>query len=214
MNDDCTDLENIKYKNLFLNNNNNNNDNDDNNDNNDNNNNTDNLATNNDIVINSTQITNIDKAKTIDDVMQIQQNNEPVIKTWSRLSKMERYTKLCEYVDKIAPEHELELKDISDLKKYLKQCLNRKLLTRMKDVVYDKKDGTIKKINGLQFKTGKMNDKERKFTLKLIERKDSTLKNLGSGKLKKSKLLQMVNVKQKRNKRKNVSNSPSKEDKE
>lgn len=158
-NDNCKELLNIKYKNMLLNPNNN--------------------------IFNNSENEN---SQTLDTFLEI---NTPIekSKSWSQLNKMEKLTKLYEYVDVISSEYELSSKDIDDLKQYLKKCLNRKQLQRIKDVQYDKKEGVVKKINGLHVKKGKLEEKEKRFTLKNIDKKDSTLKNLGSGKLKRSKML-------------------------
>lgn len=172
MNDNCKELLNIKYKNMLLNPNNN--------------------IFNND---------KKEKSQNLDDFLNTTTDNVKV-KSWSQLNKMEKIQKLEIYVEKISNDYELDTKDKEDLKIYLKQCLNRKQLQRIKDVVYDKKDGIIKKINGLQIKKGKLGEKEKRFTLKNIDKKDSTLKNLGSGKQKRNKLTN-------KNKKIKKSNSPS-----
>jgi hypothetical protein len=56
---------------------------------------------------------------------------------------------------------------------FLKDCLDRKKLQRIKDVVYDKENGVIKSIPALTYiKTTKH------FTLKNIEKRVSTVKSL------------------------------------
>jgi hypothetical protein len=141
------------------------------------------------MILNNNEMNNETKdIQTLDDFL-IKKNKIKQGKTWSQLNKMEKIDKINNYVNSISSEYELTSKDIIDLKQYLKTCLNRKMLQRMKDVHYDKVEGEIKKINGLQIKKGKISDKEKKFTLKHSDKKDSTLKNLGSGKMKKHKLL-------------------------
>ena len=111
MNDTNKELLNIKYKNMLLNPNNN--------------------------------IFNNDKkeqSQSLDDFLNTTTDNVKV-KSWSQLNKMEKIKKIGMYVDKISNEYDLETKEIDDLKIYLKQCLNRKQLQRIKDVVYDKKEG-------------------------------------------------------------------------
>lgn len=157
--DNCKELLNIKYKNMLLN-------------------------PNNNIFNNDEKNTK----KTLDDFLEI---NSPVvkIKSWSQLNKIEKQTKINNYVDTISSEYELTSKDIEELKQYLRQCLNRKQLQRIKDVQYDKKEGVVKKINGLHLKKGKLGEREKRFTLKNVDKKDSTLKNLGGGKQKRNKIL-------------------------
>ena len=159
MSDNCKELLNIKYKNMLLNPNNN--------------------------IFNNSEN---DNSQTLDSFLE---NHKPVVKvkSWSQLNKMEKMRKLNKYVDSISSEYDLTSKDIEDMKQYLKKCLNRNQLTRIKDVQYDKKTGIVTKINGLHIRKGKVDGKERRFTLKNVDKKDSTLKNLGSGKIKRSKML-------------------------
>mgnify|MGYP001200715940 CR=1 FL=1 len=159
MDDNCKELLNIKYKNMLLNPNNN--------------------------IFNNSEN---DNSQTLDSFLE---NHKPVVKvkSWSQLNKMEKLRKLNKYVDSISSEYELTSKDIEDMKQYLKKCLNRNQLIRIKDVQYDKKMGIVTKINGLHIRKGKIDGKERKFTLKNVDKKDSTLKNLGSGKINRSKML-------------------------
>ena len=63
---------------------------------------------------------------------------------------------------------------MKQLKQYLKHCLDKKRLLKVKDVAYDKENGKITNVPNLQFIN-------RKFTLKRSERRQSTLKSLGSG---------------------------------
>lgn len=125
--------------------------------------------------------------ETLDDFL----NRKKVVvtnKTWSQLNKMTKLEKLYSYVDDISTDENLSSKDIDDLKKYLRVCLDRKLLQRMKDISYDKETEKITKINGLIIKKGKLMDKEKKFTLKNSDKKTGTKKHKPS-KTKKQKLL-------------------------
>jgi hypothetical protein len=155
----CKELINIQYKNILLN--------------------------QNDKLINK----NTENNTVLDDFLEKNENQknniQENIKSWSQLNKMEKNSKINNYIDSISSEYNLSSKDIDELKKYLRECLNKKMLLRIKEVQYDKSEGVIKKINGLVIKTGKITDKERKFTLKNSDKKDSTLKNLGSGKIRK-----------------------------
>lgn len=160
----CKELTNIHFKNILLN-------------------------QNNSIITKKTE-----NITMLDDFLENneKQNNNNIkehTKTWSQLNKMEKMNKITEYINSISSEYNLSSKDIDELKKYLRECLNRKMLLRIKDVQYDKNEGIIKKINGLIIKTGKISDKERKFTLKNSDKKDTTLKNLGTGKIRKKKEL-------------------------
>ena len=61
----------------------------------------------------------------------------------------------------------------NQLKVFLFKSLKNKKLQRTKDVIYDTEKGIIKGIPGLKFNTSK-----KKFTLKRIDKKNSTLKGL------------------------------------
>jgi hypothetical protein len=100
--------------------------------------------------------------------------NEP----WCKLNKTIKIKKITEYVtDDYKQLHELDDVESENLIKFLKDCLDRKKLHRIKDVIYDKENGTIKEIPALTYvRTTKH------FTLKNIEKRISTLKSLPQNK--------------------------------
>mgnify|MGYP001200757994 CR=1 FL=1 len=123
-------------------------------------------------------------------------------KPWSKLSKAYKLKKISEYVLDYSKEKKLTDEQITELKKYLIQCLNRKKLQRQKDVVYDMDTNKIKLINGLTY-----NKNRNKFTLKQKDKKKgNTLKSLPPKKNK----TKNKNVK-KRRKKKNKIDSNIKE---
>jgi len=95
---------------------------------------------------------------------------------WSKLNKIQKMKKLNDYVDNVL----VKKNKINNeqLKKYLKTCLDKKYLLRIKDVIYDKEKQCITDIPNLIFK-------QNRYTLKVNDKKTSTLKNLGYGKKKK-----------------------------
>ena len=97
-----------------------------------------------------------------------------------------------EYVEIYKKEKNLE-KDKEDLLiLFLKECLEKKKLQRVKDVIYDKINGTIKEIPALSYT--KIN---KHFTLKNIDKRVSTLKSLPVKKTQgtiKNKNMQKINV--------------------
>lgn len=109
-------------------------------------------------------------------------------KSWSQLNKMNKVEKINAFVDNISLDNNLSSKDVEDLKKYLRTCLDRKMLQRMRDITYDKENEKITHINGLIIKKGKLQEKEKRFTLKMSDKKTGTQKNK-PGKSKKQKLL-------------------------
>ena len=77
------------------------------------------------------------------------------------------------------------------LQKYLKQQVENKKLSKVKDIVYNKEEGNIEHIPNLEF-----NKQTRKFTLK-VEKKISTLKSLAP---KRGKATRKVSPKEKHKK--------------
>ena len=95
--------------------------------------------------------------------------NEP----WCKLNKTIKTKKLIEFVDKYKTDNNLDLEETKLLSSFLKDCIDRKKLQRVKDVVYDKTTGSIKEIPALAYtKTNKH------FTLKNLDKRISTLKSL------------------------------------
>ena len=92
---------------------------------------------------------------------------------WSKLNKTMKINKINSFIDDYSKEHKMNDKEKEDLQKLLQDSLNKKLLQKAKDVVYDKSDGTIKTIPNLMF-----NKVSRKHTIKNAERKVSALKSL------------------------------------
>ena len=81
------------------------------------------------------------------------------------------------YVEQYKKENSLDKDEEESLIKFLKDCLDRKKLQRVKDVVYDKTTGLIKDIPILSY-----NKQNRHFTLKNIDKRVSTVKSLSSKK--------------------------------
>ncbi len=130
--------------------------------------------------INPTQLTHSDLNKLLENEITTNYNN---VKTWNKLDKMTKIEKLYNYVDIIKTTEELTQKECVELKAYLRTCIDRKKLGKSKEVIYDKESGEIKSLPVLQIiKKG-----TKKFTLKQTDKKDSTLKNLPSMKVKKTK---------------------------
>jgi hypothetical protein len=99
----------------------------------------------------------------------ISNENEP----WCKLNKTIKLKKLLEFVEYYKNENELTHDECVLLVQFLKDCLDRKKLQRIKDVIYDKENGIIKNIPALTYiKTNKH------FTLKNIEKRVSTVKSL------------------------------------
>lgn len=108
----------------------------------------------------------------LDQFLQDEKNtneNEP----WCKLNKTIKIKKMMDYIETYKKEKDLSDEETNKLTFFLKDCLDRKKLQRIKDVIYDKEKGTINDIPTLTYiKTNKH------FTLKNIEKRVSTLKSL------------------------------------
>jgi hypothetical protein len=92
---------------------------------------------------------------------------------WCKLDKTIKTKKIVDYVELYKTENSLDQEEEKLLVAFLKDCLDRKKLQRVKDVIYDKATGQIKDIPALSYiKSNKH------FTLKNLEKRVSTLKSL------------------------------------
>ena len=96
-------------------------------------------------------------------------NNEP----WCKLNKTVKTKKLIDFVDVYKKDKNLNEEESKLLVTFLKDCIDRKKLQRVKDVSYDKSNGTIKEIPALTYIKS-----TKHFTLKNIDKRVSTLKSL------------------------------------
>lgn len=95
--------------------------------------------------------------------------NEP----WCKLDKTVKTLKLLAFVEEYKKKHDLSKEEEELLIQFFKDCLDRKKLQRVKDVIYDKENGIIKDIPALFYtKTSKH------FTLKNMDKRVSTSKSL------------------------------------
>jgi len=102
------------------------------------------------------------------------ENNENKKKPWSKLGTSTKIKKIKLFISKYCKENKFKDKERTDLLSYLHKALEKKKLQRTKDVIYDTATGLIKSIPGLSY------DKiKKKFTLRKLDRKNSTLKGLG-----------------------------------
>jgi len=101
---------------------------------------------------------------------------------WCKLGDGTKIKKIFEYINEYSSKNKLTEEDKKRLKVYLKKCMERKKLQRVKDVQYNIITQKIMNIPGLIF-----HKEKNKFTLKNIDKKDSTLKSLAPKKRKKRK---------------------------
>jgi hypothetical protein len=92
---------------------------------------------------------------------------------WSKLDKTQKVKKLINHVEFLEKKFTLNEDEVSKCKKYLLKCLERKALTKVKDVNYDKEKGIITTIPNLHFDTS-----TRVFALKKDDKHISTVKCL------------------------------------
>jgi|TARA_B110000261_G_scaffold163099_1_gene208304 hypothetical protein len=98
-----------------------------------------------------------------------QNKSEP----WSKLNKTAKITKIKNYTSDYSIVKDITSDEKKELEKYLINAMDRKRLTSIKDVTYDKETGVIKTIPSLSF-----NHATRKFTLKRNDKRTSTIKHL------------------------------------
>lgn len=94
---------------------------------------------------------------------------------WCKLNKTVKLQKFQEFVQKYKMEHRLSEEEERSMISFLRGCLDKKRLQRVKDVIYDKELGVIKDIPSLTY------DKPSKhFTLKNLEKSAhiTTMKSL------------------------------------
>tara|TARA_B100000925_G_C21987486_1_gene465174 strand:+ start:746 stop:1279 length:534 start_codon:yes stop_codon:yes gene_type:complete len=132
--------------------------------------------------INNNNITEVNNEKNISVILDnelIKNKSEP----WSKLNKTAKISKLKDYIQVYTSTNKLNNEEKENLQKYLLSSLDRKRLTSLKDVQYDKEKGVIKNIPMLHFNTT-----TRKFTLKRSEKRTSTVKHLTQTNVKNKKI--------------------------
>jgi len=111
------------------------------------------------------------------------EKNNSESEPWCKLNKTIKIKKLTEYViDNYSKKNDLDESECEKLIAFFKECLDRKKLQRIKDVLYDKENGTIKEIPTLTYIKA-----TKHFTLKNTEKRISTLKSLPQNKSNKNK---------------------------
>jgi hypothetical protein len=98
---------------------------------------------------------------------------------WSKLDKTAKLRKLISFSEQYKETNHLSDTEYELLIAFFKDCLDKKRLQKVKDVIYNKDTGEINDIPGLIF-----NKTANHFTLKNIDKRVSTLKGLGPTKKK------------------------------
>jgi hypothetical protein len=105
---------------------------------------------------------------------------------WSKLDKTQKIKKLITHIDTLQNKFKLSDDETSKCQKYLLKCLERKALSKVKDVIYDKETGLISNIPNLHF-----DNIERVFILKKDDKHVSTVKCLPSETKSKAKTIKI-----------------------
>ena len=87
---------------------------------------------------------------------------------WNRLDKTTKIKKMSEFVEKYTEENSCTEEEKDLLNNYLRECLDKKKLSRVKDVEYDNTTYQLISIPGLQY-----NKSSKKYTIKNIDEKRS-----------------------------------------
>jgi hypothetical protein len=92
---------------------------------------------------------------------------------WTKLDKTDKIIKLKSFAKKLVELHSLNIEQEKTLNQYLLYCLERRHLSKIKDVNYNKDTGVIESIPNLLF-----NEETRNFYIKKSEKHGNTLKSL------------------------------------
>ena len=141
--DNCQELKNIAYKTMLINGNN----------------------------INPTY-NNSTSNQTISNFLE-DESNANKKETWVKLDKTQKVLRLNNYSNLLVSKYSLSNNELEELKKYLIKCLDRRSLTKSKEVIYDKEKNIITNIPFLIF-----NEESRTFLLKKDDKHVSTIKSL------------------------------------
>lgn len=132
----------------------------------------------------STNLANLDKFLENEKIMNA---SEP----WSKLDKTAKIKKLNVFAENYVSNHNLDEKEHKLLLDFFIDCLNKKKLQRVKDVVYNKETGEIIDIPSLTF-----NKNNNNFTLKNTDKRVTTLKGLLPNPKKKSGTVKNIKPKE------------------
>lgn len=101
------------------------------------------------------------------------EKNSNSFEPWSKLDKTTKIRKLIIFAEKYKAENNLSEYEFDKLMEFFKDCLDRKKLQKVKDVIYDKTTGEVKNIPALYH-----NKPTNHFTLKNTEKHVSTTRGL------------------------------------
>lgn len=155
---ECQELKNLKYKTMLL----------------------------NGVPLQEIKSSSSNDLSNLDKFLENEKNNN-VNEPWCKLNKTIKTKKIQEYVEIYKQQNNLNDEESGNLFLFLKDCIDRKKLQRVKDVIYDKDTGSIKEIPALCYVKS-----NKHFTLKNIDKRVSTLKSLapkkGQGTIRKKEI--------------------------
>ena len=125
------------------------------------------------VVENGKPLANNDVIVYEDDVLDSFLNNDIELnkkETWNRLNKTIKLRKINSFSETLKNEYDLNEEEANNVTRYLHNLLDRKMLIKNNEVVYDKEEGVIEKIPNLKF-----NNRTRKFVLKKGDKSKSVL---------------------------------------
>ena len=155
--DSCQELKNLAYKTMLLNGND--------------------ILQKNDNIANDTKINSF----------LVDESNANKAETWTKLNKTQKLLRLNNYVETILKtKYNLSNDEVIYTKNYLQKSIERKNLSKAKEIVYNKEDSFIINIPCLIF-----NDDSRIFILKKDDKHISTVKCLPQDKRGKVKTLKI-----------------------
>lgn len=101
------------------------------------------------------------------------EKNTNASKTWAKLDKTTKLLKLRAFADVYKKKNDIDADAYANMIMFFRDCLDRKRLQRVKDVIYDKDTGEISDIPALVHARPTNH-----FTLKNTDKRVSTLKSL------------------------------------
>lgn len=107
---------------------------------------------------------------------------------WSKLDKTIKTQKILLFAKEYGKIHHFNDEEINSLIAFLKECLGRKRIQRVRDVIYDKTIGKIMEIPALTYNKG-----NKHFTLKNLDKRINTLKSLAPMKKQKTHVTTVKN---------------------
>lgn len=120
----------------------------------------------------TTEQTNLNNMENLEKFLENEKNNN-ANEPWNKLDKTAKIKKLLVFSQKYKNDNDLTDEEHNKLVTFLKDCLDRKKLQRVKDVKYDMENGEVKDIPSLVH-----NKNNHNFTLKNLDKRVSSVKSL------------------------------------